>query len=230
MPLNGADKPTIICANKAGEEGEWWQVRPDGLCGNFGNNGHAPGKIEEALAEGAKLIGLSQGKVAIVDAADYEDLGQYKWCAIKGDSTYYAARRNGKKMVRMHREIMNAPPEMLVDHREHNGLDNRKSNLRICTRAENTRNQRLHKRGSTGYKGVSWHKKQKIFHAYIGYNSKKIWLGRFNRATQPRNPGAYHQTICEQLVGRSRVNRYEITPGLCLFRSHIVSLSACGTL
>ncbi len=182
MPLNGADKPTIICANKAGEEGEWWQVKKSGVCGNFGNNGHAPGKIEEALAEGAKIIGLSQGKVAIVDSADYEDLGQYKWCAIKGDSTYYAARRNGKKMVRMHREIMNAPPERLVDHRDHNGLDNRKSKLRICTRAENTRNQRLHKRGSTGYKGVSRHKKQKIFHAYIGYNSKKIWLGRFKKA------------------------------------------------
>jgi len=82
----------------------------------------------------------------------------------------------------MHREIMNAPPERLVDHRDHNGLDNRKSKLRICTRAENTRNQRLHKRGSTEYKGVSWNKKQKIFHAYIGYKSKKIWLGRFKRA------------------------------------------------
>jgi len=152
------------------------------VCVNFANNGHDPAKLQKALAEGAKLIPLTQGKVALVDACDYEELIKYKWCAIKGESTYYAVRRDGRKTVKMHREIMNAPAGLVVDHREHNGLDNRKSKLRICTRAENTRNQLLHKRGSTGYKGVSRHKTQKIFHANIGYNCKRIWLGRFKNA------------------------------------------------
>jgi len=152
------------------------------VCVNFANNGHDPAKLQKALAEGAKLILLTQGKVALVDASDNEELIKYKWCAIKGESTYYAVRRDGRKTVKMHREIMNAPAGLVVDHREHNGLDNRKSKLRICTRAENTRNQLLHKRGSTGYKGVSRHKTQKIFHANIGYNCKRIWLGRFKNA------------------------------------------------
>jgi len=92
MPLNGAEKQTIICANRADYHGEWWQVRRGGVCGNFANNGHAPHKLEEALAQGAKIIPLTQGKVAIVDAADYERLSKYKWYAKKGWRTYYAVR------------------------------------------------------------------------------------------------------------------------------------------
>jgi len=188
MPLNGADKPTIICANKAGEEGEWWQVRGGGVCGNFANNGHTPPALEEALAEGAKLIGLTQGKVAIVDADDYEQVSKYKWYAKKGWRTYYAIRgvrvyKNGKyvrvKQIPMHRWLMKAPPDKLVDHRGHNGLDNRRGNLRLATPRENAQNRRVKRTSRLKLKGVNYRPKGDVFEASLKDNGKRIYLGRF---------------------------------------------------
>lgn len=190
MPLNGARKQTIICANKAGEEGEWWQVRRGGVCGNFGNNGHTPTKLKKALAEGAKLIPLTQGKVAIVDAADYERVSKYKWYAKKGWRTYYAVRgvrvyKNGKyvrvRQIPMHRWLMKAPAEKLVDHRNHNGLNNRRGNLRPATPRENAQNRQAKITSRSGLKGVYRRKGSDVFEAAINHKGKRIYLGRFKR-------------------------------------------------
>jgi len=84
---------------------------------------------------GAKLIPLTRGKVAIVDASDFDWLNQWKWHTVKTGKHrsdrfyYYAARFSGKKEVRMHHQILNAKAGQEVDHRDGNGLDNRRRNI-----------------------------------------------------------------------------------------------------
>jgi hypothetical protein len=124
-------------------------------------------------------IELTFGKWAIVDAADYQRLSKYKWHAVKERRNWYAKtlRRNGMPLG-MHRLITDAPKGLFVDHIDHNGLNNCRSNLRICSNAENSRNKRPYGRTSR-YKGVSWHKGSKKFVAQITFKGKKIWLGYF---------------------------------------------------
>ncbi len=127
-----------------------------------------------------KRIKLSCGKWAIVDAADYEQLSEYRWCALEKGRSWYAKtlNRNGT-ILSMHRLILNAPKGLFVDHINHNGLDNRRENLRLCTHLENLRNARPSTGGSSKYKGVSWEKAKKRFRAKINHNRKGIHLGYF---------------------------------------------------
>jgi hypothetical protein len=129
-----------------------------------------------------KQIPLSQGKFAIVDDADYEWLNQWKWTADKSASsdTWYARRGEGRpsrKKSHMHRVIMNAPDGMEVDHVNGDGLDNRRENLRICTRAQNAHNTGIHPRNTTGFKGVS--RTRQGFVAQMVINGKHIYIGTF---------------------------------------------------
>jgi len=131
-----------------------------------------------------KQIPLTKGYVSIVDDEDYEWLSQWKWCAaVDKSGTVYAARasptENGKqKTTRMHRVIMNAPPDKFVDHRDGNALDNRKQNLRICTNAENTRNQGKKKNNTTGFCGVF--RNGKGFIAKLQINGKRLSFGTYS--------------------------------------------------
>lgn len=102
--------------------------------------------------EDYRLIPLTQGKFAIVDAEDYDRLAQYKWFAVKSRKTFYAQRFGGGTIVCMHREIMRAPKGMVCDHKNHNGLDNRNSNLRLCTNAQNLYNKMPKKGCASRYK------------------------------------------------------------------------------
>ena len=134
-----------------------------------------------------KEIHLTQGKVALVDDEDYEWLSQWKWCATRTPYTYYAMRSrwvNGKdKTTKMHRVIMDAPPGMHVDHINHNGLDNRKENMRVCTRTENIRNSRKQRRCTSEYKGVCWHKHRNKWITRITADKKSKYLGYFKKET-----------------------------------------------
>jgi len=190
VPAGGLTDLTLICNHKADTDLPWQVVAPDDSCPNFETARElVPPDITAALAEGARLLPLSQNKFAIVDADDYERLNKYKWCVSKTRHTNYAMRRTkgkrvkGKRVKRktimMHRFILNAPRGLVVDHINHNGLDNRKSNLRLCTRAENSYNSRSFNNKSSKYKGVSWDKQRKRFVAYIRCNGKCYNLGRF---------------------------------------------------
>ena len=132
--------------------------------------------------EGVRKVELSFGKVAIVDAEDFERLKDYKWCAVmRKDEPWYAKTLNLEGNLRsMHRLVMNAPKGMLVDHIDHDGLNNRKSNLRICTCAQNVHNRRPCKGGTSRHKGVYWDKQHKKYRAAIGHKSKRYNLGRFD--------------------------------------------------
>lgn len=124
-----------------------------------------------------KTINLTQGQVALVDDEDYEYLNQWKWCAHKDGNTYYAERsqrHNGKDVFyKMHRVIMNTEKGMVVDHKDHNGLNNQKDNLRNCTHSENSKN-RLSKTGSASkYLGVSLETKNQIYISRVTGLAKK---------------------------------------------------------
>jgi hypothetical protein len=123
---------------------------------------------------------LTQGKFAIVDVEDYEWLSQYKWCAVKNRDVYYAHRWGDGRIALMHREIMGAPEGVPCDHKDHNGLDNRKSNLRLCTSAQNQYNKRPKKGCASRYKGVVWRKDEKKWRARISFKGKRIHLGDFD--------------------------------------------------
>ncbi|MBA7691068.1 hypothetical protein ES703_99606 [subsurface metagenome] len=131
-------------------------------------------------AEGYGLIPLTQGKFAIVDAEDYDRLNQYKWYASKCKNTFYACRVEGGTTIRMHREIMRAPKGLICDHIDHNGLHNRKGNLRLCTNAQNSYNQQACATGTSKYKGVCWHKCRSKWSARIRCDGKFYNLGDFD--------------------------------------------------
>jgi hypothetical protein len=131
-------------------------------------------------------IPLTQGKVALVDNEDYEELVQYKWYAHKQDHRWYARRNTrtvtGKRTtVRMHREIMGEAPGQDVDHWDGDGLHNWRENLRYCNDAENSGNAHHKQANCTSrYKGVSWFKSHGKWRAKIAFNYKSIHLGLFD--------------------------------------------------
>jgi len=94
------------------------------------------------LPENVSLIPLSQNARAIVDPEDVELLEEYRWQLMAKNQLRYARRNEGKKTIYMHREIMNAPEGMQIDHINGNGLDNRKVNLRLCNNSQNQQNAR----------------------------------------------------------------------------------------
>ena len=127
-----------------------------------------------------KRIKLTQGKFAMVDDADFEWLNQWKWHTAKGCNTYYARRagpRPKQKPVFMHREIISPSKHLETDHRNGNGLDNRRENIRACTLTENRRNSVAYANNRSGFKGVSSFTGKWV--AQISYNNKTIYLGRF---------------------------------------------------
>lgn len=127
-------------------------------------------------------IPLTQGLYALVDGEDYKWLSRYKWFAAKIGNTHYAYRRQGEKHISMHRVIMKPPPNMQIDHANHDGLDNRKLNMRICTNQQNAQNQRkaIGFKKSSKHKGVCWSKNKRKWQASIEANQKKPFLGYFD--------------------------------------------------
>ena len=122
--------------------------------------------------EDYKLIPLTQGKFAKVDNEDFDRVKGINWC----HCTKYAYNKTIKQM---HRYIMNCPDNMVVDHINGDTLDNRKSNLRIITKQENSFNQKP-RRGTSKHLGVSYDKSRGKWVAEIKHNYKKIFIGRFD--------------------------------------------------
>lgn len=131
-----------------------------------------------------KTIQLTQQLDAIVDEQDYEHLRTIRWCVSKNrksGKTYAVGTINGKQ-VRMHRYLLQVTnPNVVIDHINGNGLDNRRANLRLATFAQNTTNSGPKKTNTSGYKGVSFAKgkKSKPWAAYLGGLKKSRFLGYF---------------------------------------------------
>jgi len=125
-----------------------------------------------------RRIPLTRGKYAIVDPEDYNWLMQYKWHANgRQEGSLYAVNQKRQKM---HRLIMNAPKGMVVDHINGNGLDNRKTNIRLATYTQNSWNSRHGMgQGTSRYKGVIWSKRNNKWEAVISVNGRRKHLGYF---------------------------------------------------
>ena len=127
-----------------------------------------------------KIIPLTDGKASIVDDEDYEFLTQWKWHHNQNRAVRRLAAKFGRKVVLMHRIILNAPDDLLVDHIDGNGLNNQKINLRICNKAQNAQNQRIGSRNKTGVKGAFFCLRSKKYQAVIIANRKTHLLGLFD--------------------------------------------------
>jgi HNH endonuclease/AP2 domain len=132
-----------------------------------------------------KEIPLTKGKVALVNDDDHEWLSRYKWYARHNpNGNWYAVRRTSRRadhsFVWMHRAIMGGPSQGFdIDHRNGNGLDNQRKNLRVATRSQNNANGKLHINNTSCVKGVSWDKARRKWAAEMRANYRTIHLGRF---------------------------------------------------
>lgn len=129
-----------------------------------------------------KMIELTQGKQTMVDDADYEWLNQFKW---HYGQNGYAKRRKyfkggGASFIYMHRLITYCPQDKEVDHINHDRLDNRRGNLRIVTRQQNNRNQRISKKNKSGVLGVHYAKHAHKWRAQFKVNGVVKHLGYFD--------------------------------------------------
>jgi hypothetical protein len=136
-----------------------------------------------------KEIKLTNGMVALVDDADYEWLSRWKWSPLKcWGGQIYALKSVSDEERRMHRLIVSAPKGALVDHINGNTLDNRRSNLRLCTRAENAYNSKAQRGNRVGYKGVCIDGRKrnlsKRYIAQIKVGNKTKLIGRFATAEE----------------------------------------------
>jgi hypothetical protein len=132
-----------------------------------------------------RTILLTHGMSAIVDDIDFERIAMFPWRALrKRRETWYAQREeiiNGQRMaIIMHRFIMDAPAELFVDHANHDGLDNRRANLRICTLSQNNANRRGWRNGQ--FRGVYWKSRRQLWEAAIKQDGKYKFLGEFQTA------------------------------------------------
>ena len=132
-----------------------------------------------------KKIKLTRGMVALVDDDDYGLVSKYKWHLSKGEHTFYARAIISKcdkstVITSMHILIMGSKPVLEVDHINHNGLDNRRINIRQVTHSQNMCNRFPRRSHSSIYKGVKWRKSKSKWYAQIGHNGKDIHIGCFN--------------------------------------------------
>jgi hypothetical protein len=126
-----------------------------------------------------KEIPLTQGKVALVDDEDFDRISCHKWTAARNGYTWYAVRMPSRKLgprrhIYMHNEIMEG---LGVDHRNRNGLDNTRTNLRFASGSQNRANSKLRTNNTSGNPGVWWNNNK--WQAGISVRSRSIHLGSF---------------------------------------------------
>ncbi len=131
-----------------------------------------------------KEIKLTQGQVALVDDIDFEYLAQWNWQATCKDTIWYASRADYSKgrpykVIYMHREILDPPDEKKVDHKDRNGLNNQKYNLRVCTTSQNGMNRKKNINNNI-YKGISYAFRHNKWQATIKIQGHNFWLGYFD--------------------------------------------------
>jgi len=169
---------TLMCANCAESPGRLRAVCPGGSCRNFVPRHDPSYRLPEPEPQSGdiRFISLTQGKFAIVDAADYEWLSKYNWLAMTSYNTTYAFRKENGKVILMHREIMKPRKGQVVDHINRNGADNRRSNLRNCSNRQNVCNAGP-RGGTSQYRGVCRHGTK--WSADIGHLSVRVHIGLF---------------------------------------------------
>ena len=150
--------------------------------------------------ETMREIPLTQGKVALVDDADYDWLMQWKWCASETHGVFYAIRHTSRrnpprKIIFMHRAILGVPGGVLVDHRDFDGLNNQRYNLRQVSIFQSNQNRGMHSTNRTGFKGIYKVKNREKYRAEIVAYGQRYRLGQFN--TKEEAAAAYQEAAIE---------------------------------
>jgi hypothetical protein len=117
--------------------------------------------------------------VALADIDDAERLLQYRWRAIRIRRTWYAVRADSDALIYMHRLILNAPDGMIVDHRDGNGLNNSRANLRVVTHRENNINAAKRAGCSSHHRGVDYHRSTRAWRARVWCGGRETLVGFF---------------------------------------------------
>jgi len=137
----------------------------------------------------------------MLDVEDLPALGKWLWFK---DSKGYIVRNANPGTIRLHRVIMNAPLDMDVDHKDGNKPDCRKRNLRICTKAENTRNRAIPNTNTSGYKGVNWDRQKRKWRAKITANEHRNHIGYYDTAKEAAR--AYNEAALKYHGEFARLN------------------------
>ena len=158
-----------------------------------------------------KKIPLLHGQVTLVDEDDYVLLKGYKWRAGNNRGYGWYVQRtsptdgNGKEhTLLMHREILNAKPDEEIDHIDGDGLNNQKSNLRLCTRSQNMANSRKGEGYSSRFKGVWWNRRLGEWQVAIRVSGRRIHLGLFENEKEAAR--AYNAAAIEAFGEFARIN------------------------
>lgn len=140
-------------------------------------------------------VPLTRGHVAIIDASDAPLVYGKNWRALVVKDTVYACRsvpgEKHQRVILMHRIIMNDPDGMVVDHKDGNGLNNTRINLRPATHSQNLQNQRLSRQNTSGFKGVYFDRQRNKWRSDIYLDKKRHRLGRF------KTPEEAHAAYCQ---------------------------------
>lgn len=124
------------------------------------------------------FVFTSNNNIILIDTEDFHLIKDYCWNITLNEYAQARDCSNGS-LVLMHRIITNAPNDKIVDHKNHNTLDNRKNNLRVCDYENNNANQLLSKNNTSGYKGVYWDKEKNKWEVKIGFKSKNLHIGYY---------------------------------------------------
>lgn len=143
----------------------------------------------------------------LVSRSDLELANQQKW---SHDKNGYAVARINNKKQSFHRLCTKAPKGILVDHKNRDRLDNRQSNLRFASRSLNTHNAPNKPPGASKYRGVYWHKRDRVWRAQIRINNRLITLGRY--PSQIEAAKAYDQAARDRYGDAAVVNLSHALP------------------
>jgi len=113
----------------------------------------------------------------LVDDGDYEFLNKFEWHIKKENKNFYVYTRINGKMIYLHKLLQ--PKIKIIDHKDRNGLNNQRNNLRESTTSLNTINNSGYSTNTSGYRGVSWKKSNNQWESRIGVNNNLIYLGLF---------------------------------------------------
>jgi hypothetical protein len=203
--MRDGDQCIPICANTPDAPGEIVRIAPAGNCPNYrpARAAVVHGVPPQPADDSVRYIPLTRGLYAIVDKADYEWLSRYRWCTLGAGERPYACRRENGKTIYMHREILQAPPDLCVDHIHGFTLDNRRANLRTCTHSENMRNRK----GNSGRdlpKGVTWQSHCNKYRAGIAIDGKPMHIGYYDDPIEAAR--AYDRKAIELFGEFARLN------------------------
>jgi hypothetical protein len=128
------------------------------------------------------ILGSKKEQI-LIDKDDYELVKNYSWNCYGGYARTFFKKNGGKlKSISMHRLILNKPNNTNIDHINGNGLDNRRSNLRLASVQQNGCNRKVGSNNTSSYKGVIFHKRDKKYQSSIKYKGKRSYLGYYNNA------------------------------------------------